>query len=296
VHARDLKRKQVKARVAEWRARLKSSNGPSSPARDLYQGEHWSIVREIASISRGEVLIASAGYGLIGLDTKIKSYSASFASRDEDSVIPDSQRDDWGSYASEWWAEQTRQRKRRKGEHTSLADAVRACPSRPLIVAVSTPYLFAIADDLREAVKALKGPRLLTILRPANAQVPEGLKDYTVNFDGRLAAILGGTLGSLNARVTLSLVEEVEGPLVRKSVQDWIDQQMASATPLEVPKRDRLSDEQIRAWIHRQLKAHGSSSHTRMLREFRDSDQACEQKRFRQLFKETVESSNGLFS
>jgi hypothetical protein len=76
---------------ANWIERLSTSDAETVLARNLYAGEHWSIVRSLEDVAASSgleatVWICSAGYGLIGLDSRIKPYSATFASNHADTV------------------------------------------------------------------------------------------------------------------------------------------------------------------------------------------------------------------
>jgi hypothetical protein len=51
-----------------------------------------------------------------------------------------------------------------------------------------------------------------------------------------------------------------------------------------VHQRERADDDQVRAFIRNAIRKQQDLSHTRLLREFRASGRACEQKRFRDLF------------
>ena len=68
---------ELTSRAAAWLARLDAVASPPVPAGELYQGEHWSVVRRLepagaAVGSRVEVWIVSAGYGLLRPDELIE--------------------------------------------------------------------------------------------------------------------------------------------------------------------------------------------------------------------------------
>ena len=62
-----------------------------------------------------------------------------------------------------------------------------------------------------------------------------------------------------------------------------------------IPQYDRqpLSDASVRRFIVRQLAADGELTHSRLLRQLRDQNMACEQKRFARLYRETREEMHG---
>src|SRR5690348_14722814 len=78
---RELQLRSVKGRsLAEksrlWLRRLNKAAGKRIAARDLYAGDHWSIVRALDEAAADSKLavniwVCSAGYGLVSLDTKL---------------------------------------------------------------------------------------------------------------------------------------------------------------------------------------------------------------------------------
>src|SRR6266542_4235262 len=60
-------------RAAAWIDQLERSTEPTVPARQLYAGEHWQVVRGLEQIAAAAGLhaslwICSAGYGLVSAD------------------------------------------------------------------------------------------------------------------------------------------------------------------------------------------------------------------------------------
>jgi hypothetical protein len=70
-------------------------------------------------------------------------------------------------------------------------------------------------------------------------------------------------------------------------------QKLLSTQPA-IPKYERLqlSDAQVKAFIRRILRTNGDLSHSPMLRILRDSNMACEQKRFATLYREVVKGQD----
>src|SRR2546423_14228942 len=72
------------ARVREWIGRLEGAPGERIPVRDLYRGNHWSIVKsleaEAANVGVEATLwVASAGYGLLSMEAQVHPYAATFS-------------------------------------------------------------------------------------------------------------------------------------------------------------------------------------------------------------------------
>jgi hypothetical protein len=56
------------------------------------------------------------------------------------------------------------------------------------------------------------------------------------------------------------------------------------------PARKAVTDEDVRVFVRNALRANPQARHTTLLREYRESGYACEQKRFGRLFKEVEQS------
>src|SRR5690349_15590446 len=91
----ELRLRSVKAapegRAPVWRGRLSDVPAPCQRADALYAGEHWRAACEAYRLTRlysdrAELWIMSGGYGLIPATKLIKSYGATLASGDADSV------------------------------------------------------------------------------------------------------------------------------------------------------------------------------------------------------------------
>ena len=255
-----------------------------TPASEMYQGEHWSVVRKlIAWRTRNKdwqtrVWIASAGCALISPETRIPAYGATFAPRDPDSV---------GSTSierREWWRVVSQGLSDGRGGTRSILDLARRFPDDPILVAASPEYLDAMADDLASAREALTRESFLTILC-RRGTLPGWLESSKVYLSADLSSSLGGTLTSLNARVLLWLLRVDAQSFARSSVADLISQLQAESRPRPLHNRERATDEEILAHIRQCLAADRRVSGSRALRKFRDAGRAAEQKRFQHLFR-----------
>ena len=61
----------------------------------------------------------------------------------------------------------------------------------------------------------------------------------------------------------------------------------------QTPQRKPVSDEDVREYVRKALRENAKSRHTTLLRLYRESGYACEQKRFGRLFKEVEQSYAG---
>jgi hypothetical protein len=267
----------------DWIPRLQDEEVDEVPAHHLYQGDHASIARSLPACVADpdrpvEVFISSAGYGLVGLETLLKPYSATFRAGHPDAVHagsdPSSARRDWWAALSGW-----RQETHAQGSLLALVDQEHF--DGHLIIACSAPYLDAMADDLDRARSRMTvDPLIIT-----SGAAPLGFADCTLIVDASLQQELGGPLLSLQARVLRYLLLTLqEHELDLTECRRVLATKSRPRPPFR--QRERMSDEALRAVIRNQLAVHAGDSANKMLRRLRDAGFACEQGRFARLFRE----------
>lgn len=281
--ARSLARLPVGRRAGEWVQRLSHTDAPTTPALDLYAGEHWSVVRSIPALAAAarrpiSLWILSAGYGLISSAAPIRPYAATFCAGHADSVASNGTRGLWWGALSAWSGPEP-------GAPRSLTQLAKRDPSASIVVAVSPPYLEACADDLAGAAAGLdEHAQLSVICTGASSKAPG---DHLLPGDARLQHVLGGTRQALNVRVLAHLIKEHRGPLTHDNIAGALDTLLSQQPDLVRYDRARCSDAEVTSFIRTRLRVEPSLSRSRLLREFRNSGKACEQSRFAELF-ETV--------
>lgn len=279
--------RNVERRFDTWIERLTTSATPALPAEQLYGGEHWQIARSLEQrATRGGhtvgLWVCSAGYGLIPLTAPLRPYSATFSFGQADSVAATtpSARNWWDCHTS-WTGPNTGQTPR------SLTALVAGAPRAALLLVLSGPYLRACGHDILTAAEKLHHRDLLSVISTGSA-VPSDLREFVLPADGRLQSVLGGSMQALNVRLAAHLLETHRTPLKRPGLADSVTvlgRGRSRPAPLH---RTPLSDEQVRAFITTHWTE--GATHTRMLRQLRDSGLACEQQRFARLFADTVRS------
>lgn len=295
VRLRDVRAATLEERCAAWWKAL-SGASTSAPARDLYAGDHWSIARALPEVARRHgfspsLWVASAGYGLVPEDAMLAPYSATFAPRSPDSIV-----DGPGARtnaATAWWRDLTaRPLPHRQSPRTLQALAEASPPKTAMLVVASPAYLRALEDDLRGAL-ALDGKRpSLVLVAGAPGPTHPALRPYWVQTAADLRMRLGGALTSLHARVARDLLEQIPpADFEAATAQAHVAELWAQSDKAPVYDRDRGDDDDIRAYIRKALKRDSMVTHTRLLRELRSSGRACEQGRFRRLFKDEASKS-----
>ncbi len=295
VRLRDFRTPDARDRADRWWAALRSADGLRTPARDLYLGPYWSVVRDLPSAAAARHLdlrlwIASAGYGLVPLDAPLKNYSATFSSGMPDSVLRpnDVAR---GFARCDWWTALAQKPGPVGGPRTlaSLASE----PGARMLVLGSPSYLTALEHDLVDAVSALGSAEKLIIISGEPGPRSDRLRPSWIASTANLLSELGGALPSLHARLARRLLDEAPEHGIDATELSARWQQIAARAP-HPPKIDRApsSDPQVKSFIRESLRGRPSLTHTRALRNFRAAGRACEQARFRDLFK-SVQQARG---
>ena len=282
------------ARSARWIDRIGHPVGETIPARHLYKGEHWSVVRQLpaAGAESGctvELWVASAGYGLIHIDDPLEPYAATFATRNADSITRPNSSSSPSSDARFWW-EQLTERRRASSRPDSLRSLVRQMPDAPLVVALSGSYIRAVEQDLVDAAKEFTNPNNLLIV--ASGMAASELQRYRVPADARFQQSLGGTRMSLNARIAKRLVERARQHCWEvDEIHRHLSEELAGLDHVPTFDRQTMTDREVVAFIKRTFAAHGRLPQTKLLRQLRDDNRDCEQKRFARLYLSVLEEA-----
>jgi hypothetical protein len=288
LQARNLRGRSFEMRRSSWTKRLSDVGHAVLPATEVYQGDHWSVVRSIGLLTplgHVNIWIASAGYGLITPTSPIAPYAATLSPRHLDSVARDS------NERREWWsglierplvADLTVPR--------SLRDVARKFKHSPLLVASSSEYIDAMANDLVAAREELEDPILLSVLCRKGAAPPE-LRDVSITLQASYSSVLGGALTSLNVRVLRWLIEQSTAKLTRHTVAQLLAELAAQSTVQPIPKRAKLTDAQVKDQIHAALHVTARISQSALLRVVRNNGLAVEQRRFARIYNEVMEEA-----
>jgi hypothetical protein len=246
---------------------------------DLYAGEHWGVASRIATNSSPagseiELWVCSAGYGLIPADAPILPYSATFATGNPDS-IPDG-----AEGAVAWWASLSEWAGPAAGAR-SLADLVGSEDRARVLLVLSSSYMRACHDDICRAASLARNKQLSII--SAGTSRDDELNEFLLPIDARLQSALGGTRQALNVRAAQYLL--AAGIETHAAMHDALSELLADQPELTRYERQPVGDAEVRAYIRKRLRGDNEATHTRLLRDFRDSNHACEQGRFAALFR-----------
>jgi hypothetical protein len=275
-------------RLKLWKQSLRSTEAKEYRAEDLYVGDHWHVVRNIAEEARNSELnvriwVCSAGYGLIQPATPLKAYRATFTRGQDDYVASGFLEEKHTLHG--WWAGVCSYRfSTEPNAPRSLSDLAAAFPRTPLVVALSEDYLKAVTEDLSNVKVQPYFHDHLSIVSCGTSQEHPLWKNNLLPCDASLARGLGGTLTSLNVRVARRLLQSLStANLTIESLAQLartLDRETRGTEPSRMPQ----SDSDVARFIGAQLAKFPTTSKTKLLGQFRGNGRACEQKRFGEIY------------
>jgi hypothetical protein len=271
LQVRHLPGRSIEGRSTEWINRISKVGTAKVPAFHLYAGEHWSLTKDCAPYVSG-ICVISTGYGLISSESLVSGYGATFTPGQVDSIgndLQDSQ--DWWRNINEWEGPM--------GRRTPIS---RLAKKSTVLIAASATYLNVIRPELEKI-----DPSSLIIISGGSA--PSVLPDHRIVVSERLLTSLGGSMVSLNIRVAQYLLSEApKSGLTRRWAEKKILDLDSRSTDRVKYSRTKLTDKQVVTEIRKMLKLDPRITISRAHRALRDSGLACEQTRFRDLFREYV--------
>jgi hypothetical protein len=291
---RHLGERDIEERVARW-IELVSGSEAQVRAADLYCGDHWSIARSLPHYGerfghRIRLWVCSAGYGLIADDAPLAPYSATFSSSHPDAVARLEDNRAHRKAFSRWWHGLANWEGPQAGTPRTLRELAESHPAHALVIVASAPYLQALREDIIAAATLLTNTSLLSIVSAGGKSVAD-IGEYIVPSEARLTAVVGGCMMSLNIRILRALLERSSGMLRPELVR--LVAKLAEVVPAyRYPARASLTDQQVRDFITGHLQARPGLTWSALLKALRhESNLACEQKRFRRLFREAEDEA-----
>ena len=282
-----LKKGTIEERFAVWKDRLSAPPVEKCKAGDLYSGDHWVAVKSFNATKFDiKTWITSAGYGLLEFDDLIAPYAATFSKANSDSIFNKLNKEEQSNASKLWWKQLTSWRM--TSHSRSLKSLARSRSSEPFLVVASDKYLLAIGDDLADAANELDSSNLLSILSAGCKSLP-GLNDNLLPCDARLQHVVGGARRSVNTRVASHLISTSSSLPNFSKLKSKLNKLMKDLPDLPVYDRSPVSDDEVLKYLILELQKDSSKAHTPLLRKFRDGGRACEQSRFRGLYKQVKE-------
>lgn len=248
-------------------------------ASKLYIGEYWSIVRRLAELNFVNIFVFSAGLGIVPYQAKIPSYSATFAKGTPDSI---NNLDSKDKSLSQSWFELSL---KYSNFSLTLSQLKKVLNATTTLFVVSRSYLSAMEHTLRE-IDHSKAIFLGSNLK--NLQLKNKLE-----IPGNLRMVLGGSLQTVSIRFVEYLLTQTsilqKTNFTVRELGSKIDQLGSASSPLPKFNRSKATDEDVLKFLRARVTF--KDSHSRALRDFRDSGRACEQSRFKNIYLSFLEKN-----
>jgi hypothetical protein len=262
--------------AADWCERLRKAV-VLYPGAEIYGGRGFKEAVAAASLLDAQLMVVSAGLGLIDAGSPVPPYAATILRGTPDGV-PTRVTD--GFSASGWWAAIS------KG--SPFAVSLRQASDRHvgmILASLSEAYIDMVSAELLALPDATRS-RLRLFTRASIERVPPGLRPFVMPYDDRLDgpdSEIQGTLADFASRALRHFAKNIALAQDSRTASEHSDAVAASMKGRRVPEkieRIRYSDDAMLDLI----RSRWDDPNGRTLRRFRDElNVACEQGRFRAL-------------
>jgi hypothetical protein len=270
---------QIQSVADAWQT-IYSSAPKLRVIRDLYLGRSFSDAYKASRSADAELLVVSAGLGVVHELDDAPSYDLTLADRTNPLALTLATH---GWSAMEWW----RALNSTGVGHGPIAHLVRQRPAGLVLIALPSGYLDMVVPDLNDLDAAARDRLRIFSSTAGIAGLPVDLRRFALPYDERLETLAGhsGTRTDFPQRAMRHFVEELGGHhLDLESAKARVSEALRGLVSRQIPSRKKLSDSEIAAELRRQWGRHKGSS-TLLLRYLRQEAQiACEQKRFRNIW------------
>ncbi|MEI7087498.1 hypothetical protein WCU61_15585 [Pectobacterium versatile] len=274
--------------VSSWCNALNEAISTSATvcAVDLYKGGHWATAKAILKKYSVDLWILSAGLGLLHYKDKIVPYKATFAVGYDESIPLYSHEYVGKTFHRTWWKEISERSFFKPRHPTSIAELMKENKKDYYIFCGSPDYINAIELDIINGLEYLVSPKK-QLLIITSKKINDRLARYLFKTNKNMAHWLKCNMLMLN----VSMAKYIVGEFTDKKLNDLNELSLQLSDKLkELPKREvkkgiRRSPEEVKSFILKIMEQNPSISATHALREFRDSGNSFEEKRFRAEFK-----------
>ncbi|WP_435437095.1 hypothetical protein [Variovorax sp. RB2P76] len=238
--------------------------------------------KAVVSRLAGSLHVVSAGLGLAARDVCVPNYDLTVV-QGVGSIAPALAEAGYGP--ADWW----RELNALKGTPLPLSRLINEATRTKFLIALPSTYICMLEHDLeRLDVSALDRVCIFTS-RAGGGMLTSRLQRCVMRYDERLEGHkrYAGTRSDFPQRAMRHFVEELDGQLLGiESANTAVEHAMAQLKQPVIPQRVRKTDEEIIELIRSAWVEHKGSS-TRLHRYLRDAALvACEQSRFRGLWRQ----------
>lgn len=271
--------------LTKWKKNIKSSISDLTIAKELYKGLSWKeTLKSVDVLSRKfktNLLVSSAGYGLIDSNKQISSYQATFSKGNPNS-IHNFKSSILLSPTVEWWS------------NVNDFNISTLNKNSYMFISVSYEYLIAMQNTIKELIEIFRDKLFIIVL--SKEKLPEIYDNYILRFDTRFNSFEKGTINSIIPRFTKWFFNEIvthDLELSNKILQNYIYNFLSSFPIYTTQNRKQLSDIEISNIINEQIGTKHITSKTKGLTNLRSQGYACSQNRYGKLYRKVKGERNG---
>jgi hypothetical protein len=276
-----IKKASLSAAVKCW---LKSVSGGNAtlPVEQTYGGRSFSEARWAAEYLNADLYVVSAGLGLLPPRTLIPHYNLTVAggTGSIQELLTRNQ-----ATPSDWWRALTTA----SGNPNPIYKLIQSNRVERIFLALPAAYLDMLQHDLKKIGKD-KARKLRILTSPLGSRtLPINLIDFVLPYDERLEGIYPGTRTDFPQRALRHFITTFPRELSHTEAKVRVLKVMKKSIKPAIPTRERKTDKEIISLIDTEWKRFNGSS-THLLRFLRDEALvACEQSRFRDLWRKVAE-------
>ena len=258
--------------------------GITVPADELYTGQSFKFVKNTCAEMHIKLHILSAGFGLLDSKQKIPPYNASFSSSKHKVPSPTNQ----------WWEKVT------TNEYfdfsRSLKNLFKEHPNDIFIICCGKEYLFAIKDDLTDAIASLTNiEKQLIVICSDISKMSANVQHNCIKSDSRFKNVsqqifnnISLTDRTLTTHVGCIVLKKLFNGSSVNGVINELNELVKDIAVQQKPKRQPQSDEFILNFIESALRDTPSIGCASLLKYYQSKGNACLDTRFRALFNQVV--------
>jgi len=279
----------MKELVSCWKGNISSFSSPMLKAQDLYRGNAWKMALDTSIKCHMNLMVISAGFGLIDSSIELPSYDATFArpSGNTSNSIP--------APLNEWWDEIHKQFE----NNDSFKELFSKYSHDKFIICCGNDYFKAIKNDLTEAIPFLLNPtEQVVVITSSLADCDDSLRPFCIESNSKVKQLpeIASDGKKITDRTTTIAVatyfafvyskNNVLFSKIRKEINDKID----SIKVQKQVKRTSRDDEYIVKYIKNALTIETTLSKAKTFKRYHSDGNACLDTRFAKLYKQVIES------
>lgn len=265
----------------EWATRVKESISTNA-ARDVYAGRSFVELKAAQSLVSADLVIISAGLGIVRGQQKIPNYGITVSRSASDSIF---KKIEGKAQSSEWWSHL----QKTMGATFDL-NSIDFGTYDLVLMIMSKNYAKMVSSDLSlMSEDVIKKLRVFGV--GINSLIPLKLRDNILSYDQRLNGPdydHPGTMTDLPARCLLDFCQQMQGNSeIGRGLQydkEFVEGRLTGMRYPEVFDRKVCTDDEVKLFILEHWDTNKGNVN-KTLRLLRDKGFACEQTRFANLFR-----------